>query len=316
MDVLAIAKGEEVSLDTYDGRSLAVCLEAVKAIVPAARLCTNFEIAAYIALCCRHQVDPFSRQVHLIKYNEADPITLVLDYMVYHDRAGRHPQYDGYKSGIIWNVNGTLVRGTQADYSPPGTQECPVAIQGGWAQVFRKDREHPVDVEIPFSEAVQCKRDGTPNRNWKTQPTTLMVKVAESRALRKAFAEQLGGTYTDVENVGSPEATTVAATVAPRGERKPKEAPSPEAAANKQALHELAEHVNIMICEATGGAQVDQATTGRVLVRLAARVTGESPEKFNCEEPWTVEFCAACDADLMQNGVADAWLSQEEHAHG
>lgn len=61
----------------------------------------------------------------------------------------------------------------------------------GWAKVYHKDFEHPVYQEADFNEY-------NTNRNlWVSKPKTMIKKVAESMALRKAF--NVSGVYAQEE---------------------------------------------------------------------------------------------------------------------
>lgn len=68
--------------------------------------------------------------------------------------------------------------------------------QGEWEQrndltatckVYRSDMERPVIVEVSYSEYVQKTGQGEITKFWKEKPETMLKKVAESQALRKAF---------------------------------------------------------------------------------------------------------------------------------
>jgi len=65
-------------------------------------------------------------------------------------------------------------------------------IINGWAKVYHKDFEHPVYQEADFSEYNSDK-----NILWKNKPKTMIKKVAESMALRKAF--NVSGVYAPEE---------------------------------------------------------------------------------------------------------------------
>jgi len=62
----------------------------------------------------------------------------------------------------------------------------------GWAKVYHKDFKHPVYQEADFSEY-----NNDRNPLWKTKPKTMIKKVAESMALRKAF--NVSGVYAPEE---------------------------------------------------------------------------------------------------------------------
>jgi len=85
-------------------------------------------------------------------------------------------------------------------------KEVPVLINGVWetkkdlvgiCSVYRKDTSHPFTVEVTYTEYVQKNKDGSPTSMWATKPITMIKKVAESQALRKAFS--VAGLYSEEE---------------------------------------------------------------------------------------------------------------------
>ena len=87
----------------------------------------------------------------------------------------------------------------------------PVFINGEWqnkkelvaiAQVYKKGHETPFEVEVRYDEYVQRTNDGRITKFWAEKPETMLKKVAESQALRKAF--DISGLYS-VDEVGENE---------------------------------------------------------------------------------------------------------------
>ncbi len=300
LDIRSVAQGEEISIQTFDERVVKASIMAVSELVPGAAKGTDLERAAYLALCVRLKTDPFSRMVHFMKIG-TEPVAMIVNYMLYHERACKHPQYDGYESGIIWSVDGKAVRGKVCDY----INGKGVSIIGGWCKVWRKDRSHPVDVEVPWSEAAKTKRDGTLNRNWAGQPTTMMVKVPESRALRKAFPDYFSGTYTDVEPIMPPDDTIDAAVVLPRDERT---LPEPE---SKTPLQLLGDKINgLILAELPDIGEVDRGLTREVLLKAATRTTGKPVDDFLTGDAWTDKLVVDVNKMLDEFGLDPEWLPE------
>lgn len=63
--------------------------------------------------------------------------------------------------------------------------------------VWRKDSSKPFTVQVAYNEYCQKTADGTPTRFWAEKPETMLKKVAESQALRKAF--NIHGVYSPEE---------------------------------------------------------------------------------------------------------------------
>lgn len=85
-------------------------------------------------------------------------------------------------------------------------KEVPKLVNGEWTKVktlvatgraFRKDFNRPFEVEVAYHEYVQTNADGKPTQFWATKPETMLKKVAESQALRKAF--NIHGVYSPEE---------------------------------------------------------------------------------------------------------------------
>lgn len=82
----------------------------------------------------------------------------------------------------------------------------PNLVSGKWEEssdlvatckVWRKDSDMPFVVEVRYSEYVQTTKEGVPTKFWKEKPDTMIKKVAESQALRKAFS--INGAYSEDE---------------------------------------------------------------------------------------------------------------------
>ena len=67
------------------------------------RLCPNAtesELALCIELCNRQHLNPFTKEVYLVKYRDA-PASIITSYQVFNRRANRQESYGGIKSGGI-----------------------------------------------------------------------------------------------------------------------------------------------------------------------------------------------------------------------
>ena len=85
-------------------------------------------------------------------------------------------------------------------------REIPQLENGQWVvkrqlvaecSVWRKDTDKPFTVQVAYNEYCQRTNDGAPTRFWAEKPETMLKKVAESQALRKAF--NIHGVYSPEE---------------------------------------------------------------------------------------------------------------------
>ena len=150
---------------------------------------TTQEVVMYMNLCKHAKLNPWMKEAYCIKYG-SQPATMVVGKDAYFKRADACPTYDGIESGLIV-LSDAGIQYRQGAFYLPNDEE----IVGAWAEAYRSDKAHPYRVEVSFSEYVGKKKDGTVNGQWASKPATMIVKVAEVQALRKAFPGTLGQLY-------------------------------------------------------------------------------------------------------------------------
>ena len=155
------------------------------------RLCpnaTDSELALCVELCNRQHLNPFTKEVYLIKYGNA-PASIITAYQVFNRRANRQESYGGIKSGVVVMREGQIVkkRGS-AVYKQVGEQ-----LLGGWAEVQFKDGKEPAYVELALTDY------STGKSNWAKMPGVMIEKCAKAGAWRLAYPDEFGGMYTGEE---------------------------------------------------------------------------------------------------------------------
>ena len=205
----SIAGNELQTFTTYDGREIVLNVQMLKKVMGDAFLhATTYETATFIHYCMTNRLDPFRKQVYYIQYQAGQAPAFVTSWEVFLDRANRHPQFDGYESGIVWHVNDGeaigVVRGQPCDFTPDDDHR----IAGGWARIHRKDRLHARYVEVPLSEMQGLKYDKAarkkvPTVMWATKTTTMATKTPSARALRQSFPDTLGSLIAEGESADS-----------------------------------------------------------------------------------------------------------------
>jgi phage recombination protein Bet len=135
----------------------------------AAPKCTDDEFKLLLYQAKTYRLDPLLKQIWAVKYTDNRPASIFAGRDGFLAIAHRSGAFDGMESGF--RMEGTNVI--------------------GWAKVYRKDMAHPFCVEVNMKE--YNRNQGT----WLTHPNTMIVKVAEAQALRKAF--QISGIYSPDE---------------------------------------------------------------------------------------------------------------------
>jgi len=144
---------------------------------------TDAEVNMFLSLCKFNKLNPFLKEVYLIKYGNS-PATMVVGKDVLLKRAMRNPRYEGTKAGVITvNAKGEL-KEREGTFVLDGE-----TLVGGWAQVFVKGYATPIYASVSIKEY------STGQSNWKSKPATMIRKVALAQALREAFPEETTALY-------------------------------------------------------------------------------------------------------------------------
>jgi phage recombination protein Bet len=157
----------------------------------------NADLAVFFHYCKAHRLDPFSRQVTMIKRRDrgTDKWTIQTEIDGYRLISKRAANRDGQKISYmptIW-VDADL---NEYEYwvadAPPAMARVTVLVDGA-----------PFHGYAAFREFVQLK-DGKPTSMWLKMPANQLAKCAEAQALRKAFPSDLEGTQITEEDTRAP----------------------------------------------------------------------------------------------------------------
>jgi phage recombination protein Bet len=135
------------------------------------------EFKMFIYLAKNYGLDPFNKEIFFWK-KDGKP-TIMTSRDGYLKIADRHPQYDGLVSDVV-RENDKFRRKETGINHQYGTNRR--QIVGSYALVYRKDRSYPVYVFAPFNEYQ------TDSKIWEQYPSAMILKVAESMALKRAFS--------------------------------------------------------------------------------------------------------------------------------
>lgn len=160
------------------------------------------ECVVFMNLCRFQHLNPWAKEAYLIKFGN-EPATMVVSKEAFQKRAEANAHYDGAEAGIVVQKDdGTL------EYRKGMLYLEGEKIVGGYAEVWRKDRQHSTRIEVTFDEYAGKKNGGQLNSQWSKKPATMIRKVALAQALREAFPADFGGLYTaEEQGVLEPEFT-------------------------------------------------------------------------------------------------------------
>lgn len=133
---------------------------------------TDQEVAMFLNLCKYQRLNPFLKEAYLVKYgNQA--ATIVTGKEALTKRAMHNANYCGQQAGVVVLTHegnlesriGTIVLESET-------------LVGGWAKVYVKGYEHPIEISVAYSEYVGLKSSGEVNSQWSKRPATMIRKLA------------------------------------------------------------------------------------------------------------------------------------------
>lgn len=162
-----------------------------------ARICPNItdsELALVMGLCQSQNLNPFTRDVYIIKYGNA-PASIVTGKEVFTKRANAQKNYQGFEAGVTFiNAKGEVCQ-RQGSAIYKAAHEV---LIGGWCRVFVEGRK-PFYDEVTLDEYQLTDKDGKPKSGWAKMPATMIRKVALVHCLREAFPNDFQGLYCSEE---------------------------------------------------------------------------------------------------------------------
>lgn len=163
-------------------------------LVNGSGMVTDQEVVMFLNLCRFQHLNPFLREAYLIKYGNS-PATMVVGKDAITKRAMRNASFAGQQAGVVVQ----LVETGELEYRPGALVLEDEKLVGGWAKVFVKGYQEPIEAVVGLSEYVGIKKTGEVNEQWTKRPATMIRKVALMQALREAFPDDLAGMYDSSE---------------------------------------------------------------------------------------------------------------------
>lgn len=154
---------------------------------------TDQEVSRFINMCYYQKLNPFLREAYLVKFGK-QPATMITGKDAFTKRAQKNSNCTGWKAGVIVRAKDGSISERDGSAIMNGEK-----LEGGWAEVYRKDWQVPMKITVGIREYVRRKKDGTIMSNWLSMPGTMIRKVALVQALREAFPEDFQGLYSEEE---------------------------------------------------------------------------------------------------------------------
>ena len=179
-NVRALVPAKDGGIGIWNGEEVAILKEVI------AKGATDAELLLFSKVCERRQLDPFAKQIYFVKRDGKMTIQTGIDgFRSIADRTDAYAGNDEYRfdEGLteyqhIKSGRGNPDTATATVYKLVKGVRCEFTATARWDEYYPGEKQGFM---------------------WRKMPYTMLGKVAESQALRRAFPEQLGGIYTDEE---------------------------------------------------------------------------------------------------------------------
>ena len=180
-------------------------LELIKTQI--AKKATPEEFDLFIMMARRTRLDPLLKQLYFMKYKDNRKSAEAGCHCYGECTCGKAvyspatyvTSIDGYR--IIAHRTNDFAGIDEPEYTRPNPNSLPTHCT---VKVWRKSSSRPFSATVKFSEYT------TGKQMWASMPETMIAKVAEAHALRKAFPQDLSGIYTTDEMDQADKATPIA----------------------------------------------------------------------------------------------------------
>ena len=145
---------------------------------------TDAEFKHFIYLCRSYNLDPLKKEIYFLKYGSKSNILTSRDG--YLKIANNDPHFDGLESDVVYQNDNLKKREDGSiliSYGEDHLSFDPTKLTGAFCNVYRKDRSKATSCLVSLNDYSKPN-----NQIWKQYPNAMILKVAESMALKRAFA--------------------------------------------------------------------------------------------------------------------------------
>ena len=166
--------------------SIAIIQNILAVRTRSGKTCGRNDAIKFLMMCQARRLNPFEGDAFLVGYDGKDGPTfsLITAHQAFLKRAEIHPEFDGMLSGVIVKSEDGTISDIEGDFYLPEQE-----VVGGWATVFFKNRKRPT------TRRIRMERFNKGFAQWQVDAAGMIVKCAESDALRSSFPTMLGGLF-------------------------------------------------------------------------------------------------------------------------
>ena len=155
---------------------------------------TDMEFQFFVGLGKASGLNPFTREIWCVKYQDNAPAQVFIGRDGYRKAAQAHSEYDYHQCDAVYSKDKFEVNNGDVRHSYSLTDRG--ELVGAYCIAKRHKSSRPIYV---FAELKEYSTGKSLWNNQTGKPATMIKKVAESQCLRACFQDLLGGTYGEEE---------------------------------------------------------------------------------------------------------------------
>lgn len=155
---------------------------------------TDMEFQFFVGLGKASGLNPFTREIWCVKYQDNAPAQVFIGRDGYRKAAQAHSEYDYHQCDAVYENDKFEVMNGDVKHSYSLTNRG--QLIGAYCIAKRHKSSRPIYV---FAELKEYSTGKSLWNNQTGKPATMIKKVAESQCLRACFQDLLGGTYGEEE---------------------------------------------------------------------------------------------------------------------
>jgi phage recombination protein Bet len=183
----------EVSYEV-EGQNIKLDMEAVRNLIAVGSNITNQEIVIFMEMCKYQRLNPFVKDVYLIKFGKTAQMVTSVNVMT--QRLNEYDKMDGWNAGVL-----VINKNTGEEFYKKGTffNKETEALVGAWFEASIKGWKNKWENTVSIDEYFKYDSYGKPQGQWGTMTATMIVKCAIAASARRLLPGEFKGVYTSEE---------------------------------------------------------------------------------------------------------------------
>jgi phage recombination protein Bet len=177
-----------------EGQNIKLDMEAVRNLIAVGSNITNQEIVIFMEMCKYQRLNPFVKDVYLIKFGKAAQMVTSVNVMT--QRLNEYSSMEGWNAGTL-----VINKTTGEELYKKGTffNKDTETLVGAWFEASIKGWKTKWENTVSIDEYFKYDSYGKPQGQWGSMTATMIVKCVIAASARRLLPGEFKGVYTSEE---------------------------------------------------------------------------------------------------------------------